>query len=217
MEIENIIFDFGGVILDIDPKRTVSEFQKLGYEDVDRIKSREFYEEIILKFEKGLVSPDEFRNRIREYLNVDYSDNQINNAWNTLLSKLEKERIQILEAAGKHYTLFMLSNSNAIHYDAFIKDLKDNFGYEDFDTLFRKAYFSFRLHMHKPNTDIYHYVINQEKINPEKTLFIDDRADNIEGAQKAGLKTHYLDLQNGESITDLFDGEGVLMKNLTIV
>lgn len=217
MEIENIIFDFGGVILDIDPKRTVSEFQKLGFEEVDKIKSREFYEEIILKFEKGLVTPDEFRNHIREYLNVNYSDAEINNAWNTLLSKLKKDRIQTLESAGKHYTLFMLSNSNAIHYDAFVKDLKDNFGYENFDALFRKAYFSFRLHMHKPNTDIYHYVLKQENINPGRTLFIDDRADNIEGAKKAGLKTYHIDLKKGESMTDLFDKEGLLLENLEIV
>jgi len=216
MEIENIIFDFGGVILDIDPKRTVQAFQKLGYEDVDKIKSREFYEKIILKFEMGLVTPDEFRSHIREYLGVNYTDSQINHAWNTLLSKLEKERIQTLEAAGKHYTLFMLSNSNAIHYDVFVKDLKDNFGYENFDALFRKAYFSFRLHMHKPNTDIYLYVIKQEHINPGRTLFIDDRADNIEGAKRAGLKTHYLDLHKGETLTALFDRKGLLLENLEI-
>ncbi len=215
MEIENIIFDFGGVILDIDPKLTVSEFQKLGCEDVERLQSDEFYREIILKFEKGLVSSDEFRDRIRKFLNMKLTDEQINNAWNTLLSRLEKERIQTLEAVKKHYALYMLSNSNAIHYDFFVQDLKDHFGYEDFDALFRKAYFSYKLHMHKPNTDIYHYVIRQENIIPEKTLFIDDRADNIEGAQKAGLKTYHL--KNGEIMTALFDREGFLREALEII
>jgi len=217
MKIEYIIFDFGGVILDIDPKLTVSEFEKLGCKDIEKLQSEAFYQEIILKFEKGLLTPDEFRSRIREFLNMDFTDAQIDQAWNMLLSKLEKERIQMLELAGKNYTLFMLSNSNAIHYDFFVKDLKDNFGYEDFDALFRKAYFSFRLHMHKPNTDIYHHVIRQENIVPEKTLFIDDRADNIEGAQKAGLKTYHLNLQKGESMTALFDKEGLLLENLEIV
>ncbi len=216
MEIDNIIFDFGGVILDIDPKLTVSEFQKLGYEDVEKLQSEAFYNEIILKFELGLLSPDEFRNRIRTFVAMDLTDAQIDHAWNTLLSKLEKERIQILEAAAKHYTLFMLSNSNAIHYDFFVKDLKDHFGYEDFDALFKKAYFSFRLHLHKPNTDIYQYVIGQEKIDPSKTLFIDDRADNIEGARNAGLKTFHLDLTKGASLSAMFDGEGRLQKNLEI-
>jgi putative hydrolase of the HAD superfamily len=216
MEIENIIFDFGGVILDIDPKLTVSEFQKLGYKDVEKLHSEAFYNEIILKFELGLLSPDEFRNRIRAFVDMDLTDAQINHAWNTLLSKLEKERIQILEAAGKNYTLYMLSNSNAIHYDFFVKDLKDHFGYQDFDALFKKAYFSFRLHMHKPNTDIYHYVIGQEKFNPSKTLFIDDRTDNIEGARNAGLKTYHLDLTKGASITRMFDKDGLLLENLEI-
>ncbi|MBE0651519.1 MAG: HAD family phosphatase [Bacteroidales bacterium] len=217
MEIENIIFDFGGVILDIDPKLTVSEFQKLGCKDVEKLQSEAFYQEIILKFEKGLLTPNEFRSRIREFLNMDFTDAQIDHAWNTLLSTLKKERIQTLEAAKKHYALYMLSNSNAIHYDFFVKDLKDHFGYEDFDALFRKAYFSFRLHMHKPNTDIYHYVIRQENIVPEKTLFIDDRADNIEGARKAGLKTYHLNLQKGQSMTALFNKEGLLLENLEIV
>ncbi len=127
-----------------------------------------------------------------------------------------QEHLEILEAAGKNYTLYMLSNSNAIHYDFFVKDLKDHFGYQDFDALFKKAYFSFRLHMHKPNTDIYHYVIGQEKFDPSKTLFIDDRADNIEGARNAGLKTYHLDLTKGASITRMFDKDGLLLENLEI-
>lgn len=213
MDIENIIFDFGGVIIDIDPLLTIKALEKLGYHDIERLKSREFYEKIIFKFEKGIDTPDVFRNKLRQYLNMNLTDRQLDDAWNALLLDIPKERIHVIEQVKKHYPIYLLSNSNKIHYDLFVRDLQLRFGYHEFDELFDKAYFSFDLHLAKPNIEIYEFVINRHGLNPSKTLFIDDRKDNIEGAQKAGLKTYLL--KSPQQIRELFQ-EGVLKPTLKI-
>lgn len=213
MEIENIIFDFGGVIIDIDPELTINAFKKLGYTEIEKLKSQEFYQSVILKFEKGIVSPEVFRDKLRAFLNMDLSDLQLDDSWNALLFDIPRERIELMEEVKKHYPIYLLSNSNSIHHKLFIKDLQLHYGYRDFDELFNKAYFSFELHMNKPNTNIYEFVMDQHGMAPETTLFIDDRPDNIKGAQKVGLKTYHL--KTGESIRNLFD-KGILKKTLEI-
>jgi len=212
MLIENIIFDFGGVILDIDPQLTINELVNLGYPDAEKLKSKDFYQQVIRKFEKGIFTPDIFRAKLREFLQMELSDQQIDDAWNALLFDIPRERIEIIERIKHNYPIFLLSNSNEIHYDLYVRDLQLRFGYHEFDTLFNKAYFSFDLHLCKPDLEIYEFVINQEGIRPDKTLFIDDRIENIEGARKVGLKTYHL--ERPELLRDLFDEKGFLKKNL---
>ncbi|MBN2638320.1 MAG: HAD family phosphatase [Bacteroidales bacterium] len=211
MDINSIIFDFGNVILDIDPQRTVDALREFGFQDWQRLETPEFYQEVIFPLEKGLDSPDVFRDKMRLFLQMNLTDEQINTAWNALLYTLTTDRIHLLERIKNHYPIFLLSNSNFIHYQEFVKDLNTNFGYAQFDDLFDKAYFSFELQMIKPDRKIYDFVLNDQKLDPSKTLFIDDRADNIEGAKHAGMLAFHLN--NGFQITDLFDGEGRIMKN----
>jgi FMN phosphatase YigB (HAD superfamily) len=214
MDIENIIFDFGGVILDIDPMLTVKELEKLGFHDVERLKSKDFYQQVIYKFEKGIDTPAVFHDKLRNYLQMNLSDRQLDNAWNALLFDIPEERIRVIEQVKKHYPVYLLSNSNEIHYDLYVRDLQLRFGYRDFDALFDKAYFSFDLHLAKPHEEIYEFVINQHELNPAKTLFIDDRQENIEGARKAGLKTFHLAAPL--RIRDIFEN-GILKPDLEIV
>lgn len=214
MNIKNIIFDFGGVIIDIDPRLTIKELEKLGYHDIEKLKSKDFYEKVILKFEKGVDTPTIFRNKLREFIEMDLSDQQLDDAWNALLFDIPKERIRVIEQVKKHYSIYLLSNSNEIHYDLYVRDLQLRFGYQEFDKLFDKAYFSFDLHMTKPHEEIYEFVINQHHLIPERTLFIDDRIENIEGARKAGLKTYQL--KPPQRIRDIFQ-DGILKPDLKIV
>jgi len=214
MNIENIIFDFGGVIIDIDPQLTIKELEKLGFLDIEKLKTKDFYQKVIFKFEKGIDTPAVFRDKLREYLQMDITDQQLDDAWNALLFDIPKERIQVIEEVKKHYPIYLLSNSNEIHYDLYVRDLQLRFGYREFDELFDKAYFSFDLHLAKPHVEIFEFVINQHQLNPPKTLFIDDRIENIEGARKAGLKTYYL--KSPQRIRDIFQ-DGVLKSDLEIV
>lgn len=214
MKIENIIFDFGGVIIDIDPMLTVKALEKLGFHDIKRLQSKDFYEKVIYKFEKGIDTPAVFHDKLRDYLQMDLSDEQLDEAWNALLYDIPEERIRVIEQVKKHYPIYLLSNSNEIHYDLYVRDLQLRFGYREFDEVFDKAYFSFNIHLAKPHEEIYEFVINRHRLNPAKTLFIDDRIENIEGARKTGLRT--FQLVPPKRIRDLFEN-GILKPDLKIV
>jgi len=211
-KIETIIFDFGGVILDIDPQLTINEFAKLGFTDLEKENSDEFTQ-LIWKFERGIFTPETFREKMKSFLEIEISDQQFDDAWNALLYDIPSERIEIIEQIKANYRILLLSNSNEIHYDLYVRDLQLRFGYREFADLFHDAYFSFDVHLSKPDIEIYEFIINQNELNPETTLFIDDREDNIEAARKAGLQTYLL--QKPERIRDIFT-DGVLNKNLNI-
>ena len=201
MEVKNIIFDFGGVIIDIDEQLTVNEFAKLGFADPSKATSKEFID-LVRKFEKGIFTPDVFRNKLRDFLDISATDQEIDDAWNALLFDIPAERLKIIENVKKNYNIYLLSNSNEIHYDLYVRDLQLRFDYNEFGELFHKAYFSFDLHLSKPEEEIFEFVMYQEDLDPAETLFIDDRADNIEAAAKLGFQTYQL--IKPERIRDIF-------------
>ncbi len=200
--IETIIFDFGGVVIDIDPQITVKKLQELGFEDVSKFQSSEFIDDIVRKFERGIFTPEMFRERIRAFLELDITDQQIDDAWNALIYDIPAERIEILEQVKKNYKMLLLSNSNEIHYDLYVRDLQLRFGYREFDELFHKAYFSFDTHLSKPDSEAYEFIMYQHDLNPAKTLFIDDNEENIKTAKSLGLKTYLL--KKPQRIRDIF-------------
>ena len=211
--IKTIIFDFGGVILDIDPQITINEFQKMGFKDIAKTNSKELIEDIIRKFARSIYTPEVFRKRLRAFLELDVSDQKLDDAWNALIYDIPAERIEILEQVKKNYQMLLLSNSNEIHYDLYVRDLQLRFGYREFDELFNKAYFSFDVHLSKPDPEVYEFIINQHDLKPSQTLFIDDNEENIAAASKLGLKTYLL--AKPERVRDIFDN-GMLKPDLDI-
>lgn len=212
MKIETIIFDFGGVVIDIDPQLTIDEFSKLGFNDLEKTKDAEFTE-LIRKFERGIYTPEVFRKKMKDFLGIKATVQQFDDAWNALLFDIPGERIEIIEQVKENYKILLLSNSNEIHYDLYVRDLQLRFGYQEFAHLFHDAFFSFDLHLSKPHIEIYEFVINQNELNPKKTLFIDDKRDNIDAAKKAGLQTYLL--EKPERVRDIFTN-GKLNKGLNI-
>lgn len=211
--ISSIIFDFGGVILDIDPVQTLNALKRLGVEDTDLFRSTTFQQEVMEKFERGIITPEVFRDKVRDFTGIPLKDQDIDDSWNALLLDIPHERIEVLEEAKKHYPIFLLSNSNEIHYDVYVRDLQLRFGYREFDQLFTKSYFSFDLHLSKPNPEIFEFVLYQHRLDPTKTLFIDDTLMHIEAARSLGLKT--LHLQKPQRVRDLFT-KGILRPDLDI-
>jgi FMN phosphatase YigB (HAD superfamily) len=209
--IKNIIFDFGGVILDIDPMQTLVALQELGFEDIKRFEDKEFQSNIIQKFERGIISPETFRNKVREFMQLKVCNQDLDDAWNALLFDIPENRIRVLEEVKKNYSIFLLSNSNEIHYDMYLRDLQLRFGYHNFDQLFDKAYFSFDLHLNKPNPEIFEFIMDQHKMRPDQTLFIDDSIQHIETARLLGIHTYHL--VKPEKVRDLFK-DGMIRPDL---
>jgi len=204
LNIKNIIFDLGGVILNIDYHLTIDAFKKLGFDDFDTLFTQARQTGVFDKLDKGLVTPDEFRNGIRELAKKNFTDEQIDNAWNAMLLDFPAHRLKLLEQIHSQYKTFLLSNTNQIHIEVYNQILFDTFGVKNLSPFFNKEYYSHIIHMRKPDAEVYELILNQNGIKAEETLFIDDTKQHIVGARKVGLNAYHLNLKEGETIEKLF-------------
>jgi HAD superfamily hydrolase (TIGR01509 family) len=198
---KNLLFDLGGVLLNIDYCLTSKAFQKLGWQNFDDFYSQKNQQVLFDQLEIGAISPKEFIESIQK-INPNFSDLDIIEAWNAMLLDLPKERIELLKQLKKNHLLLLLSNTNVIHFEAFNSIIKTQHTGLHIDELFHATYYSHQLGKRKPNIETFQYIIKMHKINASETLFIDDSIQHIEGAKKAGLETYHL--QKGEDITQLF-------------
>lgn len=212
LDIRNIVFDFGGVIIDIDPYAIVNQMNKMGFSVVDKMKEPAFLE-IVKRFEKGIIKASTFREEVKNYLNISISDAFFDEMWNSMLYDIPERRINLVKQLEQNYHVYLLSNTNEIHYDMFVRDLQLRYGYREFDNLFDKAFFSFALHLAKPDPDIYRFVLDSYDMLPEQTLFIDDTDENIESARSLGI--HTLKVEMGSRIVDLFE-DGLLKGDVEV-
>jgi putative hydrolase of the HAD superfamily len=190
--IKNIIFDLGGVILNIDFKQTELAFAKLGIGNFNQYYTLQALSPLFEQLETGLVTPEIFYNEFRELANTSISNKEIENAWNALLLNFPPERINWLKNISKKYKIYLLSNTNKIHYDAFMKLFHEQIGDGNFNNYFTKAYYSHEINLRKPAKECFEYVLKNENLKPAETLFIDDSEKNIEAAKVVGLNTIYL-------------------------
>ncbi len=201
-EIKNIIFDWGGVITDLQFEASRTAFRNLGMTLFDDWLPQEPMDKIFLPFEIGIISSREFRDRLREFSPKILTDEMIDHAWNSMLGNLPAERWKLLESTQKKYRTFLLSNTNAIHVEYYSRYLQGIYGTYGYSHLFEKIYFSFELHLRKPNREIFEYVIEDGMIQPGHTLFIDDSLDNIKTARSLGFRTAHL--KPPQTLVDLF-------------
>ncbi|MEO6882484.1 MAG: HAD family phosphatase [Bacteroidia bacterium] len=190
--VKNIIFDLGVVLLNIDYSLTQKAFRQLGITDFDALYSQLHQDKIFDDFEKGLISAAEFRNTLRKISDKNWSDAQIDAAWNAMLLDFPEKRLQLLEKLKSRYRLSLLSNTNEIHINYFSNYLQKTFGIADLSNVFEKEYFSYEIKMRKPDTEIYEYVLREKKILAQETLFIDDLLINVKAAETIGLQTIHL-------------------------
>lgn len=198
---KNIIFDFGGVLIDIDFNRSIEAFHELGFSDFEHMYSQFQADQLFRKLEKGEVQEKEFYQIMLKIGKEGLKDVDIKDAWNALLLNYRYDSLLHLLKLEKKYTLFLLSNTNKIHYDRFISYLPKVTGKPTLESYFTKAYYSFEMGMRKPDDVIYQFVAENAGIIPEETLFIDDSYPNIDTAKKLGFQTYLL--QPGEKIEEV--------------
>ncbi len=194
-QIKNVIFDYGNVIFAIDFLKTQQALSDLGIANVSDFFAHKGHNKLFDDFETGSISPAEFREGIRTFANnSSLADQQIDDAWNSLLIGVSANNHDVLLDVKKKYRTFLLSNNNKIHYDWIIAYLQKDFGFNNYDDFFEKAYFSQDTTMRKPNPAIFEMVLKENNLDPQETLFIDDSPQHIEGAKKAGLHTLLMDV-----------------------
>ncbi len=209
MNIRNIIFDLGGVLLNIDYQRTINAFKSLGVVNFDDLYNQAAQIKLFDHFDRGDVSAGEFRDALRRISGMSLSDEQIDSAWNAMLLDFPDARIKLLEGVRKNYRTFLLSNTNLIHYQVYMSYLKSRFGFADLGALFEKQYLSYEMGMRKPDREAFELIIKENDLHASETLFIDDSYQHVTGAVDVGLHAAYLEVEKME-VTDLFSKNAFL-------
>lgn len=192
-EIKNIIFDYGNVIFTIDFKRTQAAFEALGIENVEEFYAHKGHDPLFDEFEKGNITTAEFRDGIRKVSkHPELTDQQIDNAWNSLLIGVPDGNHELLLALKKKYRTFLLSNINEIHLDFVNKYLKENFYLDGNECFFEKIYYSHLVRKRKPNPNIFEQVLAENNLKKEETLFIDDSPQHLKTAAELGIQTYLM-------------------------
>jgi len=199
--IKNIVFDLGGVLLNIDPKKTIEAFGLLGMEQLIGDKGLTYDHEIFYLMEQGKITPGEFRDGVRKLLPSKATDDQIDTAWTAMLLDFPKIRVELLQKLGEEFSLFLFSNTNAIHVTKYQSIFRNQHGFE-VSHLFNKLFHSNEIGCRKPSHESYREIIRLADISPKESLFIDDSAANVEGAIACGMKGFWL--QPGQKVEEVF-------------
>ena len=190
--INTIIFDIGNVLIDIDYEVMVAEFEKIATVDFHQIVAYSHQDRVFDQYEKGLISSAQFRDTLRRYLRPAVTDEEIDNAWNSILIHYPPAKFELLKKLGDQYRVFALSNINELHLAAIDVQVQNLFGAEDMSMYFEYAYYSHQMGLRKPETEIYKRVLQDSSLDPATTLFIDDKLENTNAAAALGIRAFHL-------------------------
>lgn len=203
--INAIIFDFGGVLFNIDYEAPARAFKALGMTNFEEIYAQAAQTPLFDDLEKGTITNEDFIQKLASYLPRAVSPEEILEAWNVILLDIPKERIDLIHALKARYRTFLLSNTNAIHVKEFEQIVDATMGLEYFRSAFEKVYYSNDLGIKKPYPETYLKVCEWNDLDPKKTLFIDDSEQHVRGAKEAGLWAYHLDVKSEDVCDTLQD------------
>ena len=202
-EFKNIIFDLGGVIINIDPALSKAAFEELGgsFSEQELVLSDSLFRQL----EVGAIGPEQFYSELQQFFDLPIPRAALQNAWNALLLDIPPERIKLLRKVQSRYRTFLLSNTNIIHMDQINADLREVHGITHIDDLFEKAWLSYDMGLKKPDPTIFTAVLDAHGLNPAETLFIDDTQMHIDAAAGLGIQT--LHITGGLTINSWFEAQ----------
>lgn len=186
--IRNLLFDLGGVIINLDRQRCVDALTALGDEKADEMLDLSVQRGTLMDLEEGKISPSDFFKRMRQKIGKAVSDEEIVHALNELLIGIPLDRLTLLRKLRQRFNVMMLSNTNPIMFDTKIAECFAQEGLSITD-YFDDVYLSYRLKSCKPDIAIFKKVIELSRIVPQETLFFDDSQKNLDAATSLGFKT----------------------------
>lgn len=189
--IRHIIFDLGGVLLNLDVEGCTRAFEKAGLKDIRSVLTGTNEGGIFSEYERGEIGTPEFRDGIRQLASQSLTDDEIDRMWVNELLDIPQEKLDLLVSLRSKYDIYLLSNTNELHWQHVVESLlpQQNYRVED---LFKETFLSFRMKLAKPDPEIFREVLCQAGLKPEETLFIDDSAVNCQAAQSVSIQTeHY--------------------------
>lgn len=198
MRILNIIFDLGGVIVDLDMSRTYNSFTRFFGEAAVELENGYLKSKVLRQYETGAIDTESFLSQLLQLAKNGETRDEVVAAWNAMLVRIPDERVKMLEELGRSHRIFILSNTNEIHEDYFEKLVP---GCERLSDMFEKAYYSHRIGCRKPDPAAFTAVLEDSGIKAEETLFVDDLVDNIATAKKLNFQT--LHITQGMEVSDI--------------
>jgi len=201
-EIKNVIFDLGGVIINIDTYAVRKRMLGKGVGNVDELHTKLIDQDIYHKLETGHISADEFRTSIKKVIDIEVSDQDIDDAWNAMILDIPRERIKFMTRLKSRYKLYLLSNTNSIHWEYYDRYFQDTYDYPSLNSFFSQAWYSYLMGIRKPDPGIFKMVLEEGQFDPSETVFIDDLKENTEAAASLGIIPCHL--EEGKEIMDLF-------------
>lgn len=186
--VKNLVFDLGGVILDLAVNKTIDAFADLAGISGEKATSIFHTSPEFNLYEKGGMTDQQFRDFLKSAYTPNASDAEIDNAWNQMLRGIPVIKLDLLERLKRKYTVLLLSNTNEIHLSYINGNLLPK-GASSLDQYFHKAYYSHRMLKRKPDAEIFEQVLQENNLIPEQTIFLDDNLMNVKGAESVGIKT----------------------------
>ena len=191
--INALLFDLGNVLLPIDLSLTYQAFSQLSSSfSSEEIQSKINNEGLWLSYEAGLLTDEEFRDLLRDKLDLDCSNDEFDQAFSALLLDFPPNVYSFLQELTSNFELYLLSNTSVIHSRIFLNNQLGPKG-ENLFGLFKKAHFSYEMGLVKPNPLIYQQVLKENNLKAEEIVFFDDNAANIKSAITLGIDSILID------------------------
>lgn len=198
---KNIIFDLGGVILDVNYDSTRRAFEALGVSNFDEMYSQADADQLFQNLETGKIDIPHFFGELNRCTGLQLTEEQITTAWNQILGRFREGTVRHLEQLKDRYDLYLFSNTNFIHMAAFEKIFEEQFPGKHLNDLFKKAFYSCEIGYRKPDAEAFLWCLDHVSIAPADSLFIDDSLQNVEAAEKLGMPVVHL--KKGLKVEDL--------------
>ncbi len=200
-KIKNIIFDLGGVIINLNIPASIQSFENIGFQNFRELYSQSAQIPLFDQFDKGLVSPAVFFQELSLFSSSPIHPTLMEKAWNDMLLDFPAHRMDLLLEMKQKYRCFLLSNTNETHVTSFENILHQSIGSPNLEPYFEKVYYSCRMYKRKPDPEIFEQVLQENNLNPQETVFIDDTLQHVQGALSCGIQA--FQLQKGQEIGDL--------------
>ncbi|MFT3753331.1 MAG: HAD family phosphatase [Paludibacter sp.] len=191
--VSTLIFDLGGVLINLDLPQCIQNFKELGLQDFEQHLSLFGQKGFFLQFEKGQIGVEEFRNEIRKLATNPLTDTQIDAAWCSFLCDIPNQKLEMLLELKKKFRLLLLSNTNQLHIEVSTAGEFARIGKKTTD-VFDKCYYSYEMGMAKPEAEIFETLLADAGVSAGECLLLDDGPKNIEQASKLGIQTYLVDI-----------------------
>jgi len=206
---EAVILDFGGVLYDIDYDAPVRAFAALGVADFAGIYHQDNQSDLFDDLETGGIAPQAFLRALQQHCRPGTSLSAVSAAWDSILTGMRSDRLGMLMHLASQTRLFLLSNTNVLHARRFEAWIETNLGsLAAWRGGFEAVHYSHELGMRKPHPSTFRRVCEMHGLSPERTWFIDDSRQHVEGALSAGLQATHLQLPGPLDVRDLLVQRG---------